>query len=140
MPLTGYAMEQKSRLRRHLHLLGIFWIAYGVFDLLGGAILWMVANTLFGRYGRLENNMPFFLHPLLSAIAVFILLRAIAGILAGWGLTQRFEWARALTIVLGFLALIHPPFGTMLGIYTIWALLSPGADDEYQAMARGAAA
>jgi len=140
MPLTGYAIEQKSRLRRHLHLLGIFWIAYGVFDLLGGAILWMVANTLFGRYGRLESDMPFFLHPLLSAIAVFIFLRAIAGIVAGWGLTQRFEWARGLTIVLGFLALIHPIFGTMLGIYTIWALLSPGADDEYQAMARGAAA
>jgi hypothetical protein len=140
VPLTGYAFEQKSRLRRHLHLLGIFWIAYGVFDLLWGAIMWMVANTLFGRWGRMESDVPFFLHPLLSWIAILILLRAIAGITAGWGLTQRFEWARSLTIVLGFLALIHPPFGTVLGIYTIWALLSPGADDEYQAMARGATA
>jgi hypothetical protein len=139
MPLTGYALEQKSRLRRHLHLLGIFWIAYGAFDLLGGVMLWVVAHAFFGRFGRLENA-PFFLNPLLSAIAVFILLRAIAAFAAGWGLTQRFEWARSLTIVLGFLALIHPPFGTVLGIYTIWALLSPGADDEYQAMARGAAA
>ena len=139
-PLTGYVFEQKSRLRRHLHLLGIFWIAYSAFTLLGGLAVIIVANTVFGRFGRLESDVPFFLHPLLTAVGLFLLFKALAGIAAGWGLTQHFEWARMLTVVLGFVALIHVPFGTLLGIYTIWALLSPGADDEYRAMARAAAA
>jgi len=140
MPLTGYVFEQKSRLRRHLHLLGIFWTAYSAFTLLGGVAVLIVANTLFGRYSRLDSDAPFFLHPLLTAVAIFMLLKAIAGIAAGWGLAQHFAWARTLTAILGFVSLIDAPFGTVLGIYTVWALLSPGADDEYQAMARGAAA
>jgi len=140
MPLTGYGFEQKSRLRRHLHLLGIFWIAYSAFTLLGGAALLIVANTVFGRFGPVNDDAKLFLHPLLTAISVLLVVKAIAGIAAGWGLAQHLEWARMLTVVLGFVSLINMPFGTMLGIYTIWALLSPGADDEYRAMARGAAA
>jgi len=138
MPLTGYGFEQKSRLRRHLHLLGIFWIAYSAVTVLGGLVVMIIANTLFGRYGRLESDVPFFLHPLLSVIGIFLLLKAFAGIAAGWGLTQHFEWARMLAVVLAFISLLNVPFGTLLGIYTIWALLSPGAEDEYRAMAQQA--
>jgi len=81
-------------------------------------------------------HVPFFLHPLLSVIGLFLLLKAFAGIAAGWGLTQHFEWARVLAVVLAFVSLLNIPFGTLLGIYTIWALLSPGAEDEYRAMAQ----
>src|SRR6266852_3303715 len=42
----------------------------------------------------------------------------------GWGLLQRQPWARTIAIVLGILALFHPPFGTALGIYTLWVLLA----------------
>jgi zinc-ribbon domain len=134
-PLTGYGAEQKSRFQRHFHLLGIFWIAYSVFSFIGGVVLLIIANTLFGGLGRYDTGAPEFLHPLLTAIAVFLLLKSIVGIAAGWGLLQHFDWARVLSIVLGFLELLHVPLGTILGIYTIWALLSPGADREYRSLA-----
>jgi hypothetical protein len=38
-----------------------------------------------------------------------------------------------LTLVLAFLALFNIPFGTALGIYTLWVLLPAGSDVEYQA-------
>ena len=44
-----------------------------------------------------------------------------------------------LTAVMGFLALLNIPFGTVLGVYTIWVLLSPDSDRQYEAMARARA-
>ena len=48
---------------------------------------------------------------------------------------RRQPWARVLGIVVGFLALIRIPFGTALGIYTIWVLLPESSAREYDAMA-----
>jgi hypothetical protein len=36
--------------------------------------------------------------------------------------------------VLAILALFHPPFGTALGIYTLWVLLSDEGGAEYRRM------
>ena len=60
------------------------------------------------------------------------------GICVGWGLMQRQPWARIAALILGILALFHPPFGTALGIYTLWVLLSNDAGTEYEHMARAA--
>jgi hypothetical protein len=138
MPLVGYAPPQKWRLQRHIHLLGILWIAYSALHLLGGLVLMIVANTIFGHMGRFETGAPAFLQPLLSAIGILVLIKGILGIAAGWGLMQHLDWARVLAIVLAFISLFNPPFGTALGIYTLWILLSRGADAEYRALAQGA--
>ncbi len=44
------------------------------------------------------------------------------GILGGIGLLKRKYWAKILVLVLGVILLLHFPFGTALGIYTIWLL------------------
>ncbi|MGE5322133.1 MAG: zinc-ribbon domain-containing protein [Actinomycetota bacterium] len=133
-PLSDYALAaQTSRLQRNLQLLGIFWIAYSAISVLGGVVLVIIANALFGPAGH--TGAPLFLQPMLTTVGVFLIVKAALGIAAGWGLMQREHWARILAVVLGFLALIHIPLGTALGIYTLWVLLSPGADDEYRALA-----
>jgi zinc-ribbon domain len=133
-PLTGYVAAQRSRLERHVHLLGIFWVAYSAFSLLGGAVLMIVAHTIFGRSARFETGAPDFLNPLLSAVAGYLLIKSIVGIITGFGLLQHYEWARILAIILAFLDILHVPLGTILGIYTIWALLAKGADEEYRSL------
>jgi hypothetical protein len=55
--------------------------------------------------------------------------------LLAWGLFERQPWARILGIVVGFLALLRFPFGTALGIYTLWVLLPENSGREYDAMA-----
>jgi hypothetical protein len=59
-------------------------------------------------------------------IALFALFAVISlpSILAGWGLFAGKSWARPLALVLAILHLPNVPFGTALGIYTLWALLS----------------
>jgi hypothetical protein len=61
------------------------------------------------------------------------------GFAAGWGLLHRESWARILALIAGFLALFHPPFGTALGIYTLWVLLSAESEREYAEQAARAA-
>jgi hypothetical protein len=53
---------------------------------------------------------------------------------------QREPWARVLALVLGFIALFNIPFGTAIGVYTLWVLLPAQSQQEYEALAAGRAA
>jgi hypothetical protein len=53
-------------------------------------------------------------------------------------LLQREPWARIVCLIMGFLALLNIPFGTALGVYTLWVLLPAEADEEYSQEAQGA--
>jgi hypothetical protein len=64
-------------------------------------------------------------------IAYLFLGSAAVGCIAGWGLLQRLPWARTLAIVLGLLSLIDIPFGTVIGIYTLWVLVPAESEAEY---------
>jgi zinc ribbon protein len=129
-----------GRVARNLQLLGILWFVASVLNLIGAVTLWLVANLLFGHMGQIKDAWPFqnFLQGLLSTIAVFLFVKAIIGFATGWGLLQREAWARTAALVLGFIALLHIPFGTALGIYTIWVLLPGEADQEYRRLANAA--
>jgi hypothetical protein len=56
-------------------------------------------------------------------------------------LLQREPWARTLAVVLGFVSLFfNVPFGTALGIYTLWVLLPAESDIEYEREVRSVSA
>jgi len=80
------------------------------------------------------------LHPFLSFLGILILAKAAFGFIAGWGLLQREPWGRMLTLILSFLALFNIPFGTALGIYSLWVLLPAEAEQEYEEQVRSVSA
>ena len=121
-----------GRIAGHIRLLGIFWLGLSAFRLIPGLAL----LTIFGR--DFPPGMPDFVHGLLSGLGWLFLGSAAAGLLAGWGLLQREPWARTLTIILGVLALPDMPFGTALGIYTLWVLLPAKSEEEYREVSRAA--
>jgi len=128
------AFPQRNRVAAHIRLLGILWLALAALNAVGGLILFVVANTVIRRLPEMSSNAAavVWLHPFLSFLSILIFAKAGAEFLAGWGLLQRQPWARMLTIVLAFLALFNIPFGTALGIYTLWVLLPAESDAEYQ--------
>jgi len=142
--ITGFVpgYPARSRLQEHLRLLAILWFAFSALEALGGVILMILANTLFLHLGKMgaPPQSTAFLHPLLSVVGLFVLVKAVGGFFAGWGLLQREPWARVLTLILAFLALIHVPFGTVLGVYTLWVLLPAGAEEEYEKYRQASAA
>jgi hypothetical protein len=131
------AASNQSRLERHLRTLGILWIVVGTLFLVPSLILFVLGSAAhFVIHGE---EMARILGPLvLYLLGSTLLILAAGGICVGWGLMQRQPWARTTAIILGVLALFYPPFGTALGIYTLWALLSNDAGVQYERMARAA--
>ena len=138
------AQPRPGRVQEHVRLLSLFWLAFSAFNTIGGVILYVIANTLLvhlrNRGG--EGGGPLaFLTPLLSTIAILLVAKAICGFIAGWGLMQHEQWARVIVLVLAFVSLFtNIPFGTALGIYTMWVLLPSESEHEYEALVEARAA
>jgi len=138
----AFAHPPPNRVQEHIRLLGILWLALSAFTAVGGAVLFVLANTVFAHLHEMPDVPPDvpagFLQALFHAIGTFLLLKAVGGFFAGWGLLQRAPWARMLTIVLSFIALFNIPLGTALGIYSLWVLLPAQSEREYEEAIRSA--
>lgn len=129
-------MPVQGRIAGHIRLLGILWLALSAFRMLPGLFLFSMFRH--GGISFLPPDVPFFVHGILRLAGAFLLFTGVAGIIAGWGLLERQPWARMLAIVLGCFNLIDMPFGTALGIYTLWVLLPGTSEAEYRKIARAA--
>jgi hypothetical protein len=140
--VVGPMGYRRNRVQEHVRLVGILWMAYSALLVFAGAAVVIVAHTIFGGAFHLPDGPPpevsAWLRPFLTFIGGLILVKAVAGFFAGWGLLQREPWARVVALILGFLSLFNVPIGTALGIYTLWVLLPTQSDDEYQALAKAA--
>jgi hypothetical protein len=131
------AYPRPNRVQEHVRLLGILWLAMAALNAVGGLVLLIVANTIFFP-GAEPVRGPIFLHPLLTVVSTLILIKASASFAAGLGLLQRQPWARILTLILAVLSLFSPPFGTALGVYTLWVLLPAESERQYEEQVRAA--
>lgn len=132
---TGFSSH--GRVQRHSHLLAIIWLAFSAMEAVGALILFVLGNGLFPHLRQMgappEMPVPFFV-VLFNTLGIVVLAKAVVGLIAGWGLLQRDPWARVLLLVLAFISLIHIPFGTALGVYTLWVLLPGPSEQEYQTL------
>jgi len=128
----------QSRLERHLHTLAVLWMAIGGLFLIPSVILMLLGSTF---HIVIHDREPFgaaFGTLVLYVIGGSLLILGTGGVCVGLGLMQRRPWARAAALILGVLAIFHPPFGTALGIYTLWLLLADEHGNEYRYLTRSA--
>lgn len=57
-----------------------------------------------------------------TVIGAFLLLVSAPGLVGGIGLLKRQNWARILVLILSVLQLFNIPFGTAVGVYSLWVL------------------
>lgn len=131
------AMQQRrGRVQEHVQLVAILWLAFSALNAVAGVAI-LIAYNLFGH----SMNAPWFVHSILASIGWFVLMKSAVGLAAGFGLMQREVWARTLVLILAFIALFTSiPFGTALGIYTMWVLLPRESGQEYEALGAARAA
>jgi hypothetical protein len=116
-------------LTRHLRILGICWVLYGILRLVTAVWLALFSNTATLMFGALLGRVPdpfslmnifHFLYGLLVAISAVC---GILGVCAGLALLAGSRSARTLAITAAFLSLSSIPLGTTLGIYSLIVLL-----------------
>jgi hypothetical protein len=137
---VSMTQPQRGRVQEHIHFVGFLWLGLSAFNALGGLAVYIIANTIFAPGGS-GAGAPAFLRPLLTTVSILLLGKAALGFLAGWGVLQREAWARVLVLVLAFISLFtNIPFGTALGVYTMWVLLPAQSEREYESLAAARAA
>ena len=122
---------------QHVKILGILHIIYSGLVVLVGLIVFLVLGGIAGIVGASDHSTDSLTAiPILGAIGsfVFILLLVLAlpGLIGGFGLIQFKPWSRILVIVLSAFELLSVPFGTALGIYGLWVLLSRDSERLFQ--------
>jgi hypothetical protein len=112
-------------MEQHFKVTAYLQIAYGALILVI-AVLILIVMTGAGVVSG-DRTAMFVTGTVGLVIAIILIVLALPSILAGWGLLKRREWARILTIILSCLHLLSFPIGTIVGGYSIWALLQPDA-------------
>ena len=115
-------------MQTHVKVLAIFHIIFGVLGVLIGLAIFAFFGGIAGLIQMDNDPDAALVVPMMGAIGGFVLIvlliLSVPGIIAGVGLLSYQPWARILAIVLSILDLINIPFGTALGIYGLWVLLS----------------
>jgi hypothetical protein len=119
----------QSRITGHLRLLGILWLVWSGLRLIPGLFLMFLFRP---EMQLLPPDVPGFVPHLVQSIGAGLVVFAALGGIVGWGLLSRQPWGRMLALVLGCLNLLEIPFGTALGIYTLWVLLPAQSEQEYR--------
>lgn len=127
-------MDQDQMLR-HVRTLGILHIVLGIF----GVIVAFIAYMAISIGGIISGDAQAITITQIVGLAVgsFLLLLSLPGIIGGWGILHYKIWARILLLVIGCLNLLNFPFGTALGIYTIWVLMNAQSDQAFKAQPPG---
>ena len=117
-------------MERHVTILGAFHIAFGAIGLLIALAILVIFGGAAGLIGLGAASDPDALIavPIVALVGTFLMMAAlilsVPGIAAGFGLMTYRPWARMLTVVLSLLHLFNFPFGSALGVYGLWVLLS----------------
>ena len=126
-------LNGNEQMANHVKLLGILHIIFSALGILIAIGLLLFFGGMAGVVGATDRTDDRFVAmPILTGIGllvfVAVLVLSLPGFIAGIGLLKFRPWARILGIVISALDLISIPFGTALGIYGLWVLLSNQAE------------
>ncbi|HEV2305328.1 MAG TPA: zinc ribbon domain-containing protein [Candidatus Acidoferrales bacterium] len=132
-----------NRVQNHARVLGILWIIYGCFRALAMGWIWFIGRavipSVLGQIGpsfSVGTPLSRLIEGGILFASVLLVLQAALAFFAGWGLLERQSWGRIVAIIAGVFSLWQIPFGTALGIYTLWVLLPASSEAEYHTLAR----
>ncbi len=117
----GFA--QVNPMEKHISIISALRIGFGIMGIL---IAIIVFAALVGG-GRLSGDSEVMRITSIvgPAVAVFLIVVSVPGIICGIGLAKRKSWARILGLILAVPDLVTSiPIGTIIGIYAIWVLLN----------------
>lgn len=120
----------KRDLPMHISVLGWLYLFGNAFFLLLAAFGFFLLPTL-GALSR-DADAVTVLTVLGTVFGVLMVVLALPGLLAGYGLLRHRPWARLLAIIIAVLGLVNFPFGTVIGVYALFVLSQGSAIDYFE--------
>ena len=116
-------------MQTHVKVLGVLYLAVGGCMLIGALFLAMTMGGVAGIVGASADPEDAAIAvPILgiagTALAGFFGIFSLPSLITGYGLLNFKPWARIVGIVLSAISLIMIPFGTIVGAYGLWVLLT----------------
>jgi len=117
-------------MKQHVTVVAALNIGFGILKLFAAAValLAIVGGGLISG----DSEAIFITGIVGPAVALFLALLALPGIVGGLGLLKGKNWARMLVIILAILDLIDFPIGTLISLYTLWVLLNKETSDLFE--------
>lgn len=109
----------------HNKTLGISHLAYGSFHMLLLMLFTFFFIFISAIPGPSRAEESFFTIMMALMIGVGLLF-TLPSLIAGYALLKQKSWARNASIVAGILACPSFPYGTALGVYTLWFMFGEG--------------
>ena len=117
-----------------MDLLGVLFILWGILTMLIGASTLalgiaaaaLVSSARGGGFGAGLTAAAF------TTLAVLALVWGSVHLLVGMVLRRRRQWSRHAALMLGTVDLLLLPYGTALGVYSLWSLLREDAKRLFQ--------
>jgi hypothetical protein len=124
-------------LRAHVDFVGVLFVLWGLLTTLVGlsTLALGVAAVALIASGASRGGEQFAASITAAAfttLALIAILWGAAHIVVGLPLRRRRHWSRVAALVLGSVDLVLLPYGTALGCYALWALLSEGGKNLFE--------
>jgi len=107
----------------HVKIIAVLFVVAGVFMLVGALFSSLFAGVLASVVGASGEEGSGVAAALVSlggaAVMIALVLFSIPSFICGWGLLRLRRWARVLAIILGAIALLKFPVGTLFGVYVL---------------------
>lgn len=116
-------------MEKHINIVAALQIGLSIFNLLIAFLIFTVLKLVGGFVD--DANGATILSLIADVLAIVFIIISIPGIFAGMGLYKRREWARVLSLILSVIEIFSFPFGTAIGIYSIWVLIQPETIAEF---------
>ena len=116
-------------LEQHVPVLGWLLIVSHAVFLLIGAFVFALLTGIGAMSG--EGDAFAILALVGTIVGVIMVVLALPGMLAGYGLLKRQPWGRVLAIIVAALNLANFPVGTLIALYTLWVLFQQAAGDYF---------
>jgi hypothetical protein len=126
-------------MQRHVDLLGLLWNLWGALAVLVGvSILLLAAGALAPALGPGGDRIAFVAGVTAGVFALiggFSVLWGGTHVVAGMLLRRRVPMGRVLSLALAVVNLVILPFGTALGAYALWILLTNEGRKQFEPQA-----
>ena|ERR1051326_1019849 len=114
---------------QHVTILGwLFIVGHALFLVIGVFIFLLLTSVGLATRDMEARSVLLIVGP---AVGLLLMVLAMPGLAAGYGLITRKPWARVLAIVVAILGIPNFPVGTAIGVYALWVLFAARAREYF---------